>query len=97
MKILIGLDGSEKSEISIQEAVSRPWPTGSQFSLLTAVDPYFFERAPFLLAEATKNTREQLEEDAARLKSAGWETTTNVLMENLCQAIPNLQPSGRRT
>ena len=87
MKILIAMDGSAASEVSIQEAVSRPWPTGSQFNLITAVDPFFFVRAPLLLAEARKSSEEGLEELADKLRSAGWETSTNVVMENPRHAI----------
>ncbi len=87
MKILIALDGSAASEVSIQEALARPWPTGSQFGLITAVDPFFFLRAPLLLSEATKSTEEELEENAERLRSAGWETCTSVVMENPRHAI----------
>lgn len=87
MRILIALDGSEASEVSIQEAIVRPWPAESQFSLITAVDPFFFVRAPLLLAEARKTTEEELEENAKKLRGAGWETTTSVVMENPRHAI----------
>lgn len=87
MKILIALDGSKASENSIHEAASRPWPAGSQFGLITAIDPFFFMRAPVLLAEARKNTEEALEEQAETLRSAGWEATTSVVMENPRHAI----------
>ncbi len=89
MKILIALDGSPASEISIQEAISRPWPARTEFSLITAVDPYFFVRAPLLLAEAKRNTEEDLAENAKKLSSAGWEATTYVVMENPRHAISN--------
>ncbi len=87
MKILIALDGSEASEVSIQEAMSRPWPEGTEFSLITAVDPYFFVRAPLLLAEAKQTTEENLTENAKKLSSAGWKTSTCVVMENPRHAI----------
>jgi nucleotide-binding universal stress UspA family protein len=87
MKILIALDGSAASEVSIQEAVCRPWPEHSQFELLTAVDPFFFVRAPLLLAEARKSTEEGLEENAKKLRNAGWETSMSVVMENPRHAI----------
>ena len=50
MKIIIALDGSSASDVSIQEASSRPWPRNSEFNLVTAVDPFFFVRSPMLLA-----------------------------------------------
>jgi nucleotide-binding universal stress UspA family protein len=87
MKILIALDGSTASEISILEAVSRPWPAGSQFGLVTAVDPFFFVRAPVLLAEAKSTTEERLEENAKKLRSAGWETSSSLVLESPRHAI----------
>jgi nucleotide-binding universal stress UspA family protein len=82
MKIIIALDGSAASDVSIQEAVSRPWPKNSEFSLISAVDPFFFVRSPMLLAEAKKSTEEALEDNAQKLKAAGWQTTTSVVVEN---------------
>ncbi len=81
MKIMIALDGSPASEVSIQEALSRPWPPNSEFSLITAVDPFFFVRAPMVLAEAKRATQQALEDSAQKLKSAGWLTTTTIVLE----------------
>src|SRR3974377_949258 len=82
MRILIAMDGSTASEVSIQEAVSRPWPTGSRFYLITAVDPFFFVPGQGLLAEAQKTTEEHLEENARKLRNAGWETSTSLVLES---------------
>jgi nucleotide-binding universal stress UspA family protein len=81
MKIMIALDGSPASEISIQEALSRPWPAHSEFSLITAVDPFFFVRAPMVLAEAKRATQQVLDDSAQKLTSAGWLTTTTIVLE----------------
>lgn len=90
MKILIALDGSTSSEVSIQEAVSRLWPAGSQFYLTSAVDQFFFARAPVLLAEAKKITEEHLEENAKKLRSAGWETSTGLVLDSPRHAISKI-------
>jgi nucleotide-binding universal stress UspA family protein len=82
MRILIALDGSAASDVSIQEAVSRPWPKNSEFALISAVDPFFFVRSPLLLAEAKKSTEDSLAESAQKLKAAGWRTTTAVIVES---------------
>lgn len=82
MRILIALDGSAASDVSIQEAVSRPWPKNSEFTLISAVDPFFFVRSPLLLAEAKKSTEASLAESAQKLKAAGWRTTTAVIVES---------------
>lgn len=82
MKILIALDGSATSTLSIQEAVARPWPAKSEFCLISAVDPFFFVRSPMLLVEAKKSTEDLLAESEQKLKAAGWLTTIAVLVEN---------------
>jgi hypothetical protein len=63
---------------------------GSEFKLVTAVDPFFFVRAPQLLDETNKSTKEELEEDAAGLREKGWQVGTDVLLENPRHAIPKL-------
>lgn len=90
MKILIAVDGSSASDAALQAVISRPWPKDSEFSLVTAVDPFFFVRAPLLLEEAKKSTNQELEEDAAGLRAKGWPVNTGVLLENPRHAIPKL-------
>jgi nucleotide-binding universal stress UspA family protein len=82
MKIIIALDGSAASDLSIQEAVSRPWPANSEFCILSAVDPFFFLRSPLLLAEAKKATEDFLAQGAEKLSAVGWSVTTSVVVEN---------------
>ncbi len=90
MKIVIGVDGSSASDAALQEVTLRPWPKGSEFKLVTAVDPFFFVRAPQLLEETRKSTKEELEEDAAGLRERGWAVDTEVLLENPRHAIAKL-------
>jgi nucleotide-binding universal stress UspA family protein len=90
MKILIGVEGSSASDATVQEKTLRPWPKGIEFKLVTAVDPFFFVRAPQLLDETKKSTKEELEEDAAGLREKGWQVSTDVLLENPRHAIPKL-------
>ncbi len=90
MKIVIGVDGSSASDAALQEVTLRPWPKGSEFKLVTAVDPFFFVRAPQLLEETRKSTKEELEEDAAGLREKGWAVDTEVLLENPRHAIAKL-------
>ena len=90
MKILIGVDGSSASDATVQEVTLRPWPKGSECKLVTAVDPFFFVRAPQLLDETKKSTKEELEEDAAGLREKGWPVSTDVSLENPRHAIPKL-------
>ena len=90
MKIVIGVDGSSASDAALQEVTLRPWPKGSEFKLVTAVDPFFFVRAPQLLEETRKSTKEELEEDAAGLREKGWSVDTEVLLENPRHAVAKL-------
>jgi len=82
MRILIAVDGSASSDAVIQEAAARPWPKGTEMRLVTAVDPYFFTRAPLLLDEVKLRTGEGLEEDAQPLREAGWAVSTTALAGN---------------
>jgi nucleotide-binding universal stress UspA family protein len=90
MRILIGVDGSSASDAVLQEVTLRPWPKGSEFRLVTAVDPFFFVRAPQLLEETKKSTKEELEEDSEGLRGKGWPVSTDVLLENPRHAIAKL-------
>jgi nucleotide-binding universal stress UspA family protein len=82
MRVLIAIDGSKASEIVLQEALERSWAPGSNFCLLTVVDPFFFTRAPLLLEEAKEEAGKFLEEAAERFREAGWETEVDVILGN---------------
>ena len=88
MRILVAVDGSSASDAVIQEAARRPWPAGSEFEVVTVVDPFFFTRAPLLLEEAKKSSMQSLEEQAKPLADAGWQVSTNVILDNPRHALP---------
>ena len=87
MRVLIAIDGSKASEVVVQEALDRRWPAGSTFCLITAVDPFFFARAPLLLSETKDATREFLKEAAKRFEEAEWEVNVEVVLGNPRRAI----------
>ncbi len=88
MKLLMALDGSNGSDAALQEVASRPWPTGSECCVLTAIDPFFFTKAPLILAEAKKDAQTALDESAESLKQTGLQLRTEIVMENPRHGIP---------
>ncbi len=88
MRVLIALDGSAGSDAVVREAASRPWPVGSEGLVLTAIDPFFFTKAPLLLAEAKKDAESALEENLESLKNSGLSLKTEIVMENPRHGIP---------
>ena len=90
MKILIGSDGSSSSEPIIQEAATRPWPAGTQFTIATMVDPFFFSRAPLLLQEAKERTVQALKEQVQPLEDLGWHVSTEVILDSPRHALPRI-------
>ncbi len=87
MRVLVAIDGSKASGIVLQGALERPWPLGTRFCITTIVDPFFFTRTPILFEEAKEAASNLLEEAAEKLRGAGWETETNVVMGNPRRAI----------
>jgi nucleotide-binding universal stress UspA family protein len=88
MKVLMALDGSAGSNLVHQEVASRPWPEGSECCVLTAIDPFFFTKAPLLLAAAKKDTQRTLDEVAENLKATGMRVSTEILLKNPRHGIP---------
>jgi nucleotide-binding universal stress UspA family protein len=88
MRIFIAVDGSEHSDRVIQEAVGRPRPKGTEVAVVTVVDPFFFTKSALSLAEAKKTAQEALDGMAAPLQSAGWNVTTEVILDNPRHGLP---------
>lgn len=88
MKVLIALDGSTGSDAVVREVASRPWPQGSECCLLMAIDPFFFTKAPLLLAEAKKDAEGTLADGMENLKESGLKLTSEIVMENPRHGIP---------
>jgi len=87
MRVLIAVDGSKASAEVLQEALARPWPTGSAFCLITVVDPFFFTKAPLLLDEARGMARQFLKDGAVAFEEKGWNVTVDVVLGNPRRAI----------
>jgi nucleotide-binding universal stress UspA family protein len=90
MKLLMALDGSAGSDAVVREVASRPWPEDSECCLMSAIDPFFFTKAPLLLKEAKADTQRTLDGYAEDLKSTGMRLNTEILLENPRRGIPNM-------
>lgn len=82
MRIFVAVDGTSSSDAVIQEVARRPWPTGSQFAIVQAVDPYFFTKAPVPMEEAKDAAAKTLEQFAQPLVDAGWKVESQVILAN---------------
>jgi nucleotide-binding universal stress UspA family protein len=40
MKVLFATDGSQCSDIAAREIINRPWPTGTELRIISAVEPF---------------------------------------------------------
>jgi len=87
MRVFVAVDGSSASDAVIREVARRPWPAGSEFSMVTAVDPYFFPKAG-VLDETKQGTRKALEDSAQPLVEAGDKVSVNVILDNPRHALP---------
>jgi nucleotide-binding universal stress UspA family protein len=88
MKLLMALDGSTGSSAVVREVASRLWPKDSECCVLTAIDPFFFTKAPLLLAAAKADTQRTLDEYAENLKATGMRVSSEILLENPRRGIP---------
>jgi nucleotide-binding universal stress UspA family protein len=95
MRVLVAVDGSSASDAVIQETARRPWPAGSDFAVVTVVDPYFFTKAPLLLEEAQQSSQKSLEEQAKPLVDAGLKVMATVILDNPRHALPRAASEWR--
>jgi nucleotide-binding universal stress UspA family protein len=87
MKVVIAVDATPHSQKLVADAVNRPWPSGSSFSLLHFVDPYRFVKAPISLQRAKIAAQLELEKLKAILIEAGWKTETDVILGHPASGI----------
>jgi nucleotide-binding universal stress UspA family protein len=84
MRILLAVDGSPCSEAAVNEVASRPWPSKSEFRIVSAfqlplsptpeawaIQPEYYDEMEQAVREQTQNL---VEEAAARLKKALGQT-----------------------
>jgi nucleotide-binding universal stress UspA family protein len=87
MRILIGVDGSSPSDAVILEAAQRPWPAGSEFKVVTVVDPFFFPKAPMPFEEEKKRAQQSLEGQTKPLVDAGWHMRVRLILGSVSETV----------
>ncbi|MGA8224058.1 MAG: universal stress protein [Candidatus Acidiferrales bacterium] len=80
MKVLIGIDSSSASKTVLETVAARPWPEGSIFRIINAVDPTPIARFPALVQDAMRSAEALTRAAAAQLVKAGHKADSEVLM-----------------
>ena len=80
MKVLVALDHSQASQLVLDEAAARPWPQGTTFCLLNAVDARLFTHLPELVEDAKREAHRVLKASAEKLSHLGHETLHEVIV-----------------
>ena len=79
MRVLIAANGLSTDALAARAAAARPWPAGSQFCVMSVLDPYPLGRTPLSFDRAKEAVLRNLESVAAELKRAGWNAAAEVL------------------
>jgi len=87
MKIVIGIDSSPASQYVVQEAVTRPWPKETQFSVITIIDPFYFARFPALVEDAKHEGAAMVKAAAGKLAYVGHAANNETILGNPRTAI----------
>lgn len=82
MRILIAIDKSPASSYVVDEAATRPWPNGSQFSVIHVVDEGHFVGHAQLVENAKRDGGSLVKAAAERLSRAGHKPRTEVVEGN---------------
>jgi len=80
MRVLIALDSSPASERVLDEALARPWPKGTTFSVVTVVDIQRFTRFPVLIEDAKREGDRLVKASAEKLSRTGHKTLSEVIL-----------------
>lgn len=71
MRVLIAMDSSSASQHLLDEAVARPWPADTIFSIVNVVDIQRFTRFTVLVEEAKREAEELLKAATEKLVRSG--------------------------
>lgn len=74
MKVLVAVDSSKKSFV-IETAMNRPWPTGTEFSVVSVVDMRHWEGMPALVEDAEHEAKSIVNAASELLSKTGHVVT----------------------
>jgi len=80
MKVLIAVDSSPSSERLVEEAAARPWPAGTNFSVVNVVDIQRWARLPALIADAKQEGQRTVNAGVEKLSRSGHAALQEVIM-----------------
>jgi nucleotide-binding universal stress UspA family protein len=66
MKVLIAIDGTPVSEAAMRAAIDRPWPGGSEFKILTVVEPPIIHGSVMILNRFSSEGHEMAEKEITK-------------------------------
>jgi nucleotide-binding universal stress UspA family protein len=87
MKVLIAIDSSPASQIVLGEAIARPWPEGTIFSVVNVVDVQRFARFPVLIEDAKREADRLVKAGTDKLARSGHKALSEVIMGSPRRAI----------
>jgi nucleotide-binding universal stress UspA family protein len=97
MKILLAIDSSADSKAVVRETLSRPWPSGTVFCVMTVVDMSSLEGVPVLIEDAkyeaeklvTSTAETLVRSEAGALSQSGYEVFSEVQLGVPEIAVPD--------
>jgi nucleotide-binding universal stress UspA family protein len=79
MKILLAIDPSKSGQFVADEAAVRPWPAGSVFVAVHALDVRSFARFPAVIEDAKRAAAELVKTAAGRISRCGYKCDAEVI------------------
>jgi nucleotide-binding universal stress UspA family protein len=79
MRVLLAVDLSKGSQLAVDDAAARPWPTRTEFVALHVVE-LAFDRFPTVIEGAKREARKLVEAAAGKLVAAGHKCETEVIV-----------------
>jgi nucleotide-binding universal stress UspA family protein len=87
MRVMIATDSSPSSQRVLEEVAARPWPAGTSFCLVNAVDVVGLAEMPVLVEDARKDAEELLRAATQRLASSHSTVESQIILDHPRRAI----------